>query len=438
MKTRTRIAAGAGFGLVLTCLAVPSVAQDAGSSATDGHVLYGINSNTAELLRYDFDSQTLTNVGVVGGPASDAMAGIDASAHIPGHQNIYGFWTDPSDGLVKLLYIDCETAHASVLGEPLGAGVMTGATSVKTPEDGWVFPNPNGVVTELDEYAWTIFAIHEVDAQTTAAEHLHTDGTCTPVSGDINLNPNNSPHNEFTVALPGGESFTRDDLHDKDLVLPANGVFYTGAAESVWVKPKGNGNQNALSYNGESVTLENSKTYLIAGDQMQITVYNDHVHNNGRAMGHWWVRIDSGCATIEEENEQADQDLQTLLVGLYQVDHMTGQTRHLMALSRHYDALATADGEAFYATSEDKLYLINPTTQSETLIGTSELDQTMGLEVRSNMILGFENIHDKLVPFNAQNGAAMSAGMPVGMSELGTITFTDKHSDPANVAVAYD
>ena len=357
MNMNNKVTAVAGIGLMMSCLAVPVAAQDGTPSAVEGQILYGIKRNTADLLRYDFDSQRLTTVGTIGGTVSDSMTGIDASAHIPGHQNIYGFWTDPADGQVKLLYIDCETANASVVGDPMGAGVMTGATSVKTPEGGWVFPNPDGTLPVLDEYDWTIFAIHEVEAQTTATQHSHTDGSCTAVTGEINLNPNNSPHNEFTVALPGGESFTRDDLHDKDLELPSNGVFYNGPAESVWIKPKGNGSQNTLSYNGQEYPLENSKTYLISSDDMQITVFNDHMHSNGKAMGHWWVMLNSGCATIEEENEQAEQVLQTLLVGLYQIDHKTGQTRHLMALNRHYDALATADGASFYATSGNALYL---------------------------------------------------------------------------------
>ena len=62
----------------------------------------------------------------------------------------------------------------------------------------------------------------------------------------------------------------------------------------------------------------------------------------------------------------------------------------------------------------------------------------MGLEIRSATFMGFENVHDKLVPVSALNGEAMSPGMSTGMTELGTITFTDMASDPANVPVGYD
>ncbi len=428
---------GFGTGLAMLLAASPVFAQDAGSP-TDGQVMYAIERDSGELMRYHFDSQTLTNVGMISGPASASMTGIDASAHIPGHQNIYGFWTDPSDGQTKLLYIDCETAAASVLGAPLGAGVMTGATSVKTPEGGWVFPNPDGSQPILDEFDHTIFAIHEVEAQASSGDHDHAAGGCTPASGTININPNNSPHNEFTVALPGGESFNRDDLHDKNVQLSEGGVFYSGAAESVWVKPKGNGNQNTLTHNGEVYPLENGKTYLITGDDMDISVYNDHIHNNGKAMGHWWVSIDGGCVVIEEENEQAVQALQTQLVGLYQVNHKTGQTRHLMALSRSYDGLATTDGGTFLATSGNDIYAIDPANQSEVLVGTSGLDRTMGLEFLGSTLMGFENVNDRIVAVDALTGQPLGAGMAVGLSEVGSIIFTDAPSDPMNVPDSYD
>ena len=432
-----KTASGIGAGLAMILAASPALAQDA-PSPTDGQVLYAIQRDSGELMRYHFDSQTLMSVGTISGPASAAMTGIDASAHIPGHQNIYGFWTDPSDGQTKLIYIDCETAAASVLGAPLGAGVMTGATSVKTPEGGWVFPNPDGSQPILDEFDWTIFAIHQVEAESSGSDHVHADGNCSPASGTININPNNSPHNEFTVALPGGDSFNRDDLHDKNIELSNEGVFYSGAAESVWVKPKGNGNQNTLTHNGEVYPLENGKTYLISGDDMQISVYNDHIHSNGKAMGHWWVSIDGGCVKIEEENEQAADALQTLLVGLYQVDHKTGQSRHLMALSRSYDGLATTDGGTFLATSGDEIYAIDPTNQSEVLVGTSGLNETLGLEFLGSTLLGFENNNDRLVAVDALTGQPLGAGMSIGIGEVGSIIFTDSPSDPMNVPHSYD
>lgn len=429
---------GIGLGLMLAFAAAPVMGQDGSASPTDGRVLYGIGRDTGNLMRYDFDSSTLSNVGPIYDADSILLNGIDASAHVPGHQNIYGFWTDPSDGQTKLVYIDCESANATVIGGPMGPGMMTGAVSVKTPENGWVFPNPDGTQPVLDEYDWTIFGVHQVEAQTTSAGHNHATGGCTPASGDININPNNSPHNEFTVALPDDTSFNRDDLHDKNIQLSSNGVFYTGPAESVWVKPKGNGNQNGLTYNGQSYTFENGKTYLISGDDMQITVYNDHVHSNGKAMGHWWVHIDGGCVTIEEENQQAAPALQSLLVGLYQIDHKTGQTRHLMALSRSYDGLATLDGTTFFGTNGTNLYSINPTTQTESLVGSTGTDRVMGLEFTGTTLMGFQNVGDRLVPINAITGAPLGQGVDIGTEELGTIIFTDAPADPANVAHAYD
>jgi len=426
-----------GAGLMLAFCAAPVFADEV-ISPTDGMVLYGINKENGQLLRYDFDLQSLSTVGTIGGPASAQMAGINASAHLPEHQNIYGFWNDDSDGKAKLVYIDCESAVGTVIGDPLGDGIFTGATAAKTPDGGWLFPNPDGTQPVLDEYDYTVFGIHEVESETSEVVHVHGDGSCTPGSGDISINPNNSPHNEFTVSLSDGSSFTRDDLHDKNVSLDENGVFYSGPADSVWVKPKGNGNQNGFVHDGVAHPLENGKTYLISGDDMQITVYNDHIHSNGKAMGHWWVSIDGGCIDIEAENESAPVSVQSLLVGLYQIDHKTGQTRHLMALSRHYDGLATADGQSFLATSGTDLYKIDPNTQTETLLGTTGLDRTMGLEVLGSTLMGFENVNDELVPVNMIDGSPIGLGMDIGANELGTIIFTDAPADPVNVPNLYD
>jgi len=127
-----------------------------------------------------------------------------------------------------------------------------------------------------------------------------TDGGIVRIEGEININPNNSPHNEFSLTLADGTEITRDDLTQD------YGGCSGEAAIHVHVKPKGNGNQNSLIRDGEPYPLVNANTYDIyneSGEQMNVTLYNDHINPQGKAMGHWWIAINATNATINEASK---------------------------------------------------------------------------------------------------------------------------------------
>lgn len=117
------------------------------------------------------------------------------------------------------------------------------------------------------------------------------------VGGEININPNNNPDNEFTVTLPDDSAIARDDLTQ-------DYAGYSGSAKNVHVKPKGNGNQNGLIVDGEQYTVENGNSYDIASDSMTVNLYNDNVNPSGKAVGKWWIAITAGDATITVLNEE--------------------------------------------------------------------------------------------------------------------------------------
>jgi hypothetical protein len=94
----------------------------------DDYQMYGINGQTNELVRYIFIDSKFESIGRVQFSGGTALTGIKGMAHIPGNLNLYGFWTDPSNGLTKLVYINSETAAATVVGADLGPGEVTGAT----------------------------------------------------------------------------------------------------------------------------------------------------------------------------------------------------------------------------------------------------------------------------------------------------------------------
>ena len=64
------------------------------------------------------------------------------------------------------------------------------------------------------------------------------------------------------------------------------------------LKPKGNGNQNGLTVNGQSYTIQNSTTYSISSSSMAVNLFNDKVNKQGKAVGHWYISIGATDATI--------------------------------------------------------------------------------------------------------------------------------------------
>jgi len=125
---------------------------------------------------------------------------------------------------------------------------------------------------------------------------------CDELAGKLNINPNNSPHNEFYLIKPDSTMIWRDDLH-RDAKISKDGDYYYGPATFVRVKPKGNGNQNTMTVNGVTYPVQNRYTYHIT-DELNVRVWNDKP-NRGKAMGHWWISFDPACATIDNLGEDA-------------------------------------------------------------------------------------------------------------------------------------
>jgi len=124
------------------------------------------------------------------------------------------------------------------------------------------------------------------------------------IGGRININPSNGNNYEFRMVLPDGTTVTRDDLH-ADRTRSGQAGFnpdyleYTGPATLVYVKPKGNGNQNGLIVDGNPYPLENKNRYTITSDEMNVHLYNSKRNKHGKAMGKWWIEIVAAEARIE-------------------------------------------------------------------------------------------------------------------------------------------
>ena len=95
-----------------------------------------------------------------------------------------------------------------------------------------------------------------------------------------------------TCSSLDGNVIDRNDLHQ-------GYGGYTGTAASVRVQPKGAGNQNSLSVDGEPFSLSNGTTYLIESDDMTVNLFNDKI-KNGKALGKWYIIVTASDATITE------------------------------------------------------------------------------------------------------------------------------------------
>ncbi len=109
-----------------------------------------------------------------------------------------------------------------------------------------------------------------------------------------------------------------------------------------------------------------------------------------------------------------------------------------MTLTRAYVGLATTDGLTFMGTSGSKLYRIDPIARTETLVGSTGLDEVFGLEFAGSTLIGFENVGDHLVPVDLTTGTQLGSPMNMGTTNLGTIIFMDASTDPTNNSASYD
>lgn len=385
--------------------------------------LYGINEVNGSLIRYDFYTDNYQNLGKLKLSSGHVLTGVKAAAYRQGYQTLLAFWTDPATNEVKVVNVDLATGAATLRPYTLDVGTVTGAATVRVPDAA----APSGK-------SWAVYVLQHAEKVTAATAK---------VQGAINLNPNNSPHNEFRMEMAGGTTLTlkdgsvvnelsRDDLKN-NVNFDGDGVVFSGTINRVVVKPKGNGNQNSLMIDDQVHMVENAKTYVFEG-AMDVVVWNSHIHN-GKAMGHWWISISATDVTINGEEKTE------VINHLVKVDPDTGLSEHIMPLDETYDGLAGDEGgEIFYATKEDKLFKIDVTTGTTTPVGTIDTTSSTGLEKVIDDLLVYDDENNRVRPIDQTTGAWTGPGVSVDIDDLGTIFYVDPSYDPLRFdqRVSYD
>jgi hypothetical protein len=382
-------------------------------STLNPYVMFGINRADGKLVRFEFATQQLSTLGTVQDSGLTTLKGIEAAAYFPGFDNIYALWTDPSDDKNKLVYVRVRDAGATVVNGDIPGGKFTGAAGVNT-----------------DAMPFTVFAMQTVTSDVVDASAPDSGMS---ISGGANINPNNSPDNEFTVTKGHGQTFTRDHL--KNAAVDASGTYYQGAATLVHLKPKGNGNQNSLTVNGAPFALQNSTTYDFTGT-MTVRVYNNKV-KNGKAMGHWYIQFTNGSVLVNGGGADA-APVETTTARLVKLDQETGNVEVVMSLSKEYRGLATKDGKTFYTMKDADLYKLDTDAQTETKVGTTSLSSVTGMNFVSDLLMTYDPSQTLLAPLNHANGNNKANPKDVGLGDNGPILFTPADQDVSGYPVSFD
>ena len=235
----TMAAIGAGLGVFawLNDLPRPSTAS---VDPMDDYIMFGIETGSADMIRYEFATGTLSSIGTVRDTAGNAYTGINAAAYIPGHLNVYGFWRDPADVQTKLLYINAQTGIASTVGADLGTDEIAGAEAVWT-NNGWVvyaIQQPPLVDFEIEGGRVIPSTDFAVKVTVLGADISYAGQYEEPVTVKVNVGANTyEPFGPFDLALTGNvhdhtvHEFIIDATHtalDNVSVVGQNWIKKTG------------------------------------------------------------------------------------------------------------------------------------------------------------------------------------------------------------------
>lgn len=161
---------GAGAAMAI------GIATSGQAQTLDDYKMLGINSKTGELIKYGFVDDSLQSAGTIQLSTGTVLTGIEGSAYVPLNSKIFGFWNDPTDHLTKLVYINTQSAAATIVGQDLGAGLITGA--VAAPASAVTPPAGDQPTHASDAQQYQVYAVQEaepIDFEVTNEEVVPTE-----------------------------------------------------------------------------------------------------------------------------------------------------------------------------------------------------------------------------------------------------------------------
>lgn len=419
-----------------------------------GTSMLGVDQETGMLWLYGADGDELIELDRIRDEQGQTVRGLSGGGLFHGFGGMHGFHTDPSNLETRLLYISLllNRGLAETRDVGLGPGPITGVDPIvlSDPE------SPRG-------QRWDLYVIQRNVARM--------------VDGDINVNPSNSQQNEFVLTKPDGSTITRDDLHEDGAGDDEDGVYYSGPAVSVRVRPKGNANLNTLTVDGLPYRLHNGQVYLfVAADPdepMEAKIYNSHaaVHNstgvgnpgvgggNGvggsnSPMGHWWLQLDGARAAVgvgDNDDELRFDEPDSPGSRLIRVDVEEGESEVVAELSRDYEGVAVhheCDNEAddhadceeqYYTVDDDTMYRVDPDDGSEQRAGGSVGEDVIEVDIIDDtVVVVVEDEQDRVAVKDPGSGQWLTPPVDTGGSTPSGTTIVPNDSVPDMDKVAFD
>ncbi|MBL1216283.1 MAG: hypothetical protein D8M59_02175 [Planctomycetes bacterium] len=120
---------------ICSLAAAPAMSEDDGEqtrvTSISDMILYGVDSRSHELIRYDFGTDRLASVGQVQLDDGTVVHGIESLAYIPGRPYLFAVWNyDDTSGKSKLITINLFTAQAAAYQFDTGSANIQGMVAV--------------------------------------------------------------------------------------------------------------------------------------------------------------------------------------------------------------------------------------------------------------------------------------------------------------------
>ena len=126
-----------------------------------------------------------------------------------------------------------------------------------------------------------------------------------PITGNVSINPNNSP--DMLLELVHREGvITREDLLKRDGNIPTGRLLYSNkdsVIETHFLKFRPKGGNYTFLHDGNELELKSDKVYVFlapVNDPMKVILYNSLEHSQGSAMGRWFMNVSGGDVIVTE------------------------------------------------------------------------------------------------------------------------------------------